>query len=79
MTDEKYCMTEISKEFTEELLEFLKLETYEVYDKEYWKRVDLLIIEENERYEELCRNMQIDPISGKSTMSWEERNKMFNF
>lgn len=27
----------------------------------------------------LCRNMKINPVSGKSTMSFEERNKMFNF
>lgn len=49
-----------------------------VFDKEFWDKVAKNIREENERYERQCEAMMIDPISGKSTMSWVERNKEFN-
>lgn len=70
----KYAMTEIPKD----LLGFSKIDTDEVYDKEFWNKVVETIRKENKQYEEQCKRMQIDPISGKSTMSWEDRNKMFN-
>jgi hypothetical protein len=69
----KYVMTEIPKD----LLGFSKIQTDEVYDKEFWDKVAESMRKENEDYERMCRNMQIDPISGKSTMSYEERNRMF--
>lgn len=69
----KYAMTEIPKD----LLGFSKIETNEVYDKEFWDKVAESIRKENKQYEEQCKRMQIDPVSGKSTMSWEDRNRMF--
>lgn len=46
-------------------------------DEEYWKKV----YEEEDRlhkkYVKECEGMRIDPVSGRSTMSWEERNKPF--
>lgn len=59
--------------------EFVKSVKGKPYSKDFWEKINQDMKDENERYEELCRNMQIDPISGKSTMSWEDRNKMFNF
>jgi hypothetical protein len=70
----KYAMTEIPKD----LRGFSKIETDEVYDKEFWDKVAETIRKENKQYEEQCKRMQIDPVSGKSTMSWEDRNRMFN-
>ncbi len=69
----KYAMIEIP----EDLYDFSKIETNEIYDKEFWDKVCESIRKENQDYEKLCERMKIDPISGKSTMSYEERNKMF--
>ena len=69
----EYCLTEIPKD----LGKFASLVTNEVYDDAYWKKLAESIRKENEDYERKCKRMQIDPISGKSTMLWADRNKMF--
>lgn len=48
------------------------------YSKEFWEKINKQIIKENKEFEEQCRQLKLDPISGKSTMSWEDRNRMFN-
>lgn len=75
--DIKYCLTEISKELTDELIEFSKIYTNEVYDKAFWDKVVKSMKEEDERYVRQCEAMMIDPISGKSTASWEYMQKRF--
>ena len=49
----------------------------EVFDHEFWEKVAKNMREENERYERQCEAMMIDPISGKSTASWEYMQKRF--
>lgn len=48
------------------------------FTPEFWEQIDESIRKENQEYEKLCRSLKIDPVSGKSTMSWEERNRPFN-
>lgn len=48
------------------------------YSKEFWVKVNENMKKENDMYEEQCRVLKIDPISGKSTMSYEQRNRMFD-
>jgi hypothetical protein len=48
------------------------------FTPEFWEQINESIRKENQEYEKLCRSLKIDPISGKSTMSWEERNRAFN-
>lgn len=74
--DIQYCLTEIPD--LGDIGKFASIETDEVYDKEFWEKVADQIRKENKQYEEQCKRMQINPISGKSTMSWEDRNRMFN-
>lgn len=69
----EYCLTEIPKD----LAGFSLIETHEVYDEDYWKMVAKQINTEHERYVKQCEAMQIDPESGRSTMSWEELNRPF--
>lgn len=47
------------------------------FSQEFWENVAKQINKENKEYVEQCKRLKIDPVSGKSTMSWEERNKMF--
>ena len=47
------------------------------YSKEFWEKINKQIIKENKEFEEQCRQLKIDPISGKSTMSYEQMNKRF--
>lgn len=56
---------------------YASMESDEVYDKEFWDKVAETIRKENKQYEELCRKIQIDPISGKSTISYDQMNKRF--
>lgn len=58
--------------------EFSNIETKIVYDDAFWDDIVKSIEKENKEYKKLCKSMKIDPISGKSTMSWEERNREFN-
>ncbi|MFA5405186.1 MAG: hypothetical protein WC358_09645 [Ignavibacteria bacterium] len=48
------------------------------FTPEFWEQINESIRKENQEYEKLCRSLKIDPVSGKSTMSWEERNRPFN-
>ena len=68
-------LTEIPEiTITDEMIEQMKNIPF---SPEFWDKIAKSIKEENEHYERLCRRIQIDPISGKSTMSWEHRNRMF--
>lgn len=62
-----------------EVLEWLRRANEEPFeiDPQHWKDLQKQLIKENLQYEKMCRNMQIDPISGKSTMSYEQMNKRF--
>lgn len=70
--DIEYCMTEIP-----DLGDIGVYSDDVVFDKEFWEKVVKNIREENERYERQCESMMIDPISGKSTASWEYMQKRF--
>lgn len=72
--EQQYCLTEIP-----DLGDISDFATDEAYDQEFWDKVAANMRKEHERYVKQCEAMCIDPESGKSTMSWEERNKMFNF
>lgn len=58
--------------------DFKKEISEKAYDDAFWDKLSKSFKKHNEEYEKLCKNMEIDPISGKSTMSWEERNREFN-
>lgn len=60
------------------LSELVKSVKFKPYSKEFWEKIRTQINKENEMYEEQCRALKIDPDSGKSTMSYEQRNKEFN-
>lgn len=47
------------------------------FSDEFWANHEKLVRDENERYAKECRALKIDPVSGKSTMSWEDRNRPF--
>ena len=49
-----------------------------VYDEKFWEKIAKSIEKENKDYEKMCERLRIDPFSGKSTMTWEERNRMFD-
>lgn len=48
------------------------------YTPEFWSKLESELRKSNARYERECRAMCIDPISGRSTMSAERRNRMFD-
>ena len=54
-----------------EVLEWLRRANEEPFeiDPQHWKDLGKQLIKENEQYEKMCRNMQIDPISGKFIIS----------
>lgn len=76
MNNKNYCLTEIPD--LGDFSKFSNIETKVVYDDAFWDSIGKSIEKENKEYEKLCKNMEIDPISGKSTMSWEEKNREFN-
>ncbi|MFA5405185.1 MAG: hypothetical protein WC358_09640 [Ignavibacteria bacterium] len=49
------------------------------YNQAFWDKLEGEFRKSNERYESECRAMCIDPLSGKSTMTHEQMNRMFNF
>lgn len=49
-----------------------------VFDDKFWDDVVEQMQKEHKQYVGMCRQMQIDPVSGRSTMSWEDRNRPFN-
>ena len=69
----------MKQEEKDKMLEFLRVlkGMKKPYTKEFFMEVQEDIKKEYERYEETCRRLKIDPESGKSTMSWEERNRRF--
>lgn len=48
------------------------------YTPEFWAKLEESNRKHQARYEKECRDMCIDPETGRSTMSWERRNRMFN-
>lgn len=60
---------------SKELLQFAENVTY---PPEFWDNINKSIEKEHQEYIKLCHSLKIDPISGRSTMSWEQRNRMFN-
>lgn len=57
--------------------ELLKSIEMKPYSKEFWEKINKQIIKENEEFEEQCRQLKICPVTGKSTMSYEQMNKRF--
>lgn len=49
------------------------------FDKEFWDGVVNSIQKEDKQWKEDCKKMKIDPVFETSTMTFEERNKKFNF
>ena len=70
----QYCLTEIPDIDFKEFLD--KLDDTP-FSQEFWDKVAETIRKENKQYEEQCKRMQIDPVSGKSTMNYEQMNKRF--
>lgn len=70
--EQEYCLTEIP-----DLGDIGQYAEDVEFTTEFWKMVAEYMRKEHERYVKQCEAMCIDPDNGKSTMSWEERNKMF--